>query len=187
MSGHDSLRYHGPPRHSPPEPAPPDPSHQQGLSKASTMPGPGSHTSLEELSCRNSSTNCSRMGNSRSEIRTDVAVHMATFESRTLSDHSELLCCRLNHQCFCHNFVEFWILESSNFGLLVTAAACRRPFLWVDQCLNYCYNAALSLLCLSSATSKHFKWCFKCWSPFCLFKLFLHKTFNFPLSTRDVA
>ena len=107
MSGHDSLRYHGPPRHSPPEPAPPDPSHQQGLSKASTMPGPGSHTSLEELSCRNSSTNCSRMGNSRSKMRTDVAVPMATFESRTLSDHSELLCCRLNHQCFCHNFVEF--------------------------------------------------------------------------------
>ena len=42
-------------RGSPPEPAPPDPRqppYLPGLSKASTMPGPGSLSSLEELSCR---------------------------------------------------------------------------------------------------------------------------------------
>ena len=58
LSGcYEEMRYRQA-RGSPPEPAPPDPPHHHqqrpGLSKASTMPGPGSHTSLEELTCRNS-------------------------------------------------------------------------------------------------------------------------------------
>ena len=57
VSGYEEMRYRQA-RGSPPEPAPPDPPHHHsqrpGLSKASTMPGPGSHTSLEELTCRNS-------------------------------------------------------------------------------------------------------------------------------------
>ena len=122
MSGYEEMRYRQA-RGSPPEPAPPDPPHHQhsthhhqrpGLSKASTMPGPGSHTSLEELTCRNSHSCCCV-----------VFQHL-----NVLSQHSGT------------------ILESSHFRLLVTAAACRRPFLWVDQCLNYYYYATLSLLCL---------------------------------------
>ena len=73
------------------------------------------------------------------------------------------------------------ILESSHFRLLVTAAACRRPFLWVDQCLNYYYYATLSLLCLPLSISQHCRWGFKCWSLFYLFKLLLYKPLTFRL------